>query len=155
MLDPDQVGAVREMIHHGLDRVPRVRRRQRGVRCGLEADHPAAARAQATSTSSGFIRGVGHTARAPACVMNTGWLDASKVSRQVRSLEWDTSIARPSSSIWPTARPPNTGGQLAVARLLQAAAERVGLRVGDADLPHEVEVAALLVEACRPARRGR
>ena len=64
--------------------------------------------AQARSTSSGFIRGVGHTDRAPACVMNTGLLDTSKVSRQVRSLEWETSIARPSLFIRSTARRPKT-----------------------------------------------
>jgi hypothetical protein len=36
-------------------------------------------RAHSTSTSSGFIRDVGHTDRAPAWVMNTGTADGSMV----------------------------------------------------------------------------
>ena len=63
--------------------------------------------ATARSTSSGFIRGESHTARAPACVISTGAALAAQVSSAVRSEEWDRSMARPSWFIRRTARFPN------------------------------------------------
>ncbi len=63
--------------------------------------------ATARSTSSGFIREVPQTARAPACVMNTGWSLCRHTSSAVRSDEWETSMARPSWFIRVTARWPN------------------------------------------------
>ncbi len=62
--------------------------------------------ATARSTSSGFIRAVFQTARAPACVMSTGFALASQVSSAVRSEEWDKSMASPSWFILVTARRP-------------------------------------------------
>ena len=62
--------------------------------------------ATARSTSSGFIRGVSHTARAPAWVMNTGASECSQVSSAVWSPECDRSMARPSWFIRRTARRP-------------------------------------------------
>jgi len=63
--------------------------------------------ATARSTSSGFMRGMSQTARAPAWVMNTGRSLRSQVSRAVRSPAWDRSMARPSLFIRVTARRPN------------------------------------------------
>jgi hypothetical protein len=63
--------------------------------------------ATARSTSSGFIRGISQTARAPAWVMNTGRSLCSQVSSAVRSPAWDRSMARPSLFIRVTARRPN------------------------------------------------
>src|SRR6266568_4579097 len=45
VLDAEEIGAVPEVIHDGLDRVQRMSRRQRRVRGGLDTDDPAAARA--------------------------------------------------------------------------------------------------------------
>jgi hypothetical protein len=39
--DPHQVDAVLEVVHHALERMPRVRRRDRRVRGTLDPDHPA------------------------------------------------------------------------------------------------------------------
>src|SRR6266536_2834620 len=43
VLDPEEIGAVGEMVHDRLDRVQRVGRRQRRVRRGLDTDDAAAA----------------------------------------------------------------------------------------------------------------
>ncbi len=78
------------------------------VVCGA-ADIPITPPVSATarSTSSGFIRGVSQTARAPAWVMNTGRSLCAQVSRAVRLPEWDRSMASPSLFIRVTARRPS------------------------------------------------
>ena len=63
--------------------------------------------ATARSASSPLSRGMSHSARAPAWVMNTGAREAAAVSIPVRSEACDTSIARPRSFIRRTARRPN------------------------------------------------
>jgi hypothetical protein len=52
--------------------------------------------ATARSTSSGFIRGLGHRARAPAWLITTGWPLASAASVLVRSPTWARSTSMPS-----------------------------------------------------------
>jgi hypothetical protein len=65
MLDADQIDALAEVVHDRLDRVAGMHRGQGGVRA---ADIPITPPVSATarSTSSGFIRKVSQTARAPA-----------------------------------------------------------------------------------------
>ena len=57
-------------------------------------------------TSSGLSRAIGHTARAPACVIITGTDDASMTSRLVRSPQCEMSMAMPSLFMRSTARRP-------------------------------------------------
>jgi hypothetical protein len=64
--------------------------------------------AQARSTSSGFMRFVSHSARAPACVTKTGRSLRSIVSSDVRSPACERSIASPSRFIRRTACRPNS-----------------------------------------------
>lgn len=91
--------------------------------------------AHAASTSSGFIRGVGQTARAPACVTAIGLADASIASKQVRSLACETSMRMPSAFMRSTARRPNVvnpasrGSFRPLPKALESAPSDVGARI--------------------------
>ncbi|MDT4948394.1 MAG: hypothetical protein QOJ37_989 [Pseudonocardiales bacterium] len=76
--------------------------------CGA-ADMPMTPPVSATarSTASPFSRGMSHSARAPACVINTGASLRSQTSSPVRSEECEMSIARPTAFIRATAWRPN------------------------------------------------
>ncbi len=107
--------------------------RQRGVRRGRHPDHPAG-RGDRPQHVVGLHPGrVPHRPGARVGDEHRRAALCSQVSSAVRSEEWDRSMARPSWFIRVT-RPAAERGQPAVAGLVQPAAERVGVGVGDADL---------------------
>ena len=110
--------------------------------------------ATARSASSPLSRGMSHSARAPAWVMNTGArrrrrrLDAGPVGG-VRHVDREAEVVHPLHGAAAERGQPVVGG------LVQPRAEAVGVGVGDADLPDaEPEQDVQLVEVVAD-RRGR
>ena len=129
----DKVGAVCEMIHHGLERMQRVARRQGGVRGGLDANHAAALCAGEQYVVRHHPGRIPHRSR--ASVRDEDRLAGHLERVQAGTVAGVRDVDGEAELVHPLDGPAAEGGQAAVARLFQPRAERIGFRVGDADLP--------------------
>jgi hypothetical protein len=133
VLDADQAGTVAEVVHDRLDRVPRVRGGQCRVRGGRHPDD-APGRGDRAQHVVGFHArdvpdrpgpGVGDEHRPLAALAGVQGGAVARVGQ----------VDGQAQLVHPRHRPAAERGQPAVAGFGQAAAERVGVGVGDADLP--------------------
>ena len=133
VVDADQVGAVAEMVHDGLDRMPGVCRGQRRMRGGRHPD-------DTPGPGDGAEHVVGlHARRGPErpgpCVGDEHRPLALLAGIQGSAVARVGQVDGQSQLVHPRHRPAAERGQAGVAALGQAGAQRVGVGVGDADLP--------------------
>ncbi len=153
VLDADQIGAVAEMVHHRLDAVPGMRRRQRGVGGRGHADDAAGVGDSAQHVVGFHPRRVPHRARSGMSQEHRLVGTPAHVKRGaiggVRQVDGQPEPVHPRN------RAPAERGQPSVGRLGEAAAESVRVGVRDPDLPEpetveDVEPVELVFD-----RRGR
>jgi len=125
VLDADQVGAVAEVVHDGLDRVPGVRRGQRRVRGGRHPD-------DAPGRGDGAQHVVGlHPRGIPdgpgAGVGDEHRLLAVRAGVQGGAVARVRQVDGQAQLVHPRHRPAAERGQAGVAALGQARAQRVGV----------------------------
>jgi hypothetical protein len=152
-VDADQVQAVPEVVHHRGDRVPRVVVGDGGVRRGRHADHPAGVGDRTQHVVALEPRdvpdragtGVGQEDRR---LGRRAGVDAGPVGG-VRDVDGQPELVHPPDGA------PAERGEPAVDDLVEPGAQRVGVGVGDADLPDaqaEQDVELVQVVADRGGR---
>ena len=133
VVEADQIGAVAEVVHDGLDRVPRVRGGQRRVRGGRHPDDPPGPGDRAQHLVGFHARDVPDRPR-PGVGDEHGPL-AVLAGIQGRAVARVGQVDGQAQLVHPRHRPAAERGKAGVGALGQAAAERVGVGIGDADLP--------------------
>ena len=133
VIESYQVHAVQKVVHHRLEGVPGMRVRQRGVRGGRHADHPARLGDRPQHRVRLHPGRVPH----PACpgVRDEDRFAGLRAGVKRRPVGGVRQVDGEPQLVHPDHRPVAERGQPPVGWLAQPAAQGVGVGVGDPDLP--------------------